>query len=304
MQKDEEHWQIPRNARSEVFESQIAFVQNLTFNYLRSKFEEKLLSLTEENMGSLHIRVGAEYTQLGYILSDQYDQPLKIAAFNDEFRTEFIDRNEFTGCVLKQMNEALAFISRYNKTTSVIKGTYREDTKEFSEVSVREAIANAIIHRDYSLDDSILVSVYPKKITITSPGGMRRPYTMDELTRGVSSLRNRNLAAILYRLKLIEAYGTGIPRIFGSYDGLSVKPTIEAGTASFTITLPAENEDPKSEVTVFLEKKKEFTRNEMEQELGMSKSEAVSTLNILVRNGTVIRIGQGRSVKYRVNRPL
>ena len=227
MQKDEEHWQIPRNARSEVFESQIAFVQNLTFNYLRSKFEEKLLSLTEENMGSLHIRVGAEYTQLGYILSDQYDQPLKIAAFNDEFRTEFIDRNEFTGCVLKQMDEALAFISRYNKTTSVIKGTYREDTKEFSEVSVREAIANAIIHRDYSLDDSILVSVYPKKITITSPGGMRRPYTMDELTRGVSSLRNRNLAAILYRLKLIEAYGTGIPRIFGSYDGLSVKPTIE-----------------------------------------------------------------------------
>ena len=301
---EESFQQMLMNAKSKAFESQIAFAQNLTFNYLRSKFEEKLLSLTEENMESLHIRVGTEYTQLGYILSDQYDQPLKIAAFNDEFRTEFIDRNEFTGCVLKQMDEALAFISRYNKTTSVIKGTYREDTKEFSEVSVREAIANAIIHRDYSLDDSILVSVYPKKITITSPGGMRRPYTMDELTRGVSSLRNRNLAAILYRLKLIEAYGTGIPRIFGSYDGLTVKPTIEAGTASFTITLPAENEDPKGKVTVFLEKKKEFTRNEMEQELGMSKSEAVSTLNILVRDGTVIRIGQGRSIKYRVNRPL
>ena len=202
------------------------------------------------------------------------------------------------------MDEALAFISRYNRTASVIRGTYREDVKEFSEVSVREAMANAIVHRDYNLDDSILVSVYPKKITIMSPGGMRRPYTLEELKRGVSSPRNRNLAAILYRLKLIEAYGTGIPRIFGSYDGLSIKPVIETGVSSFTITLPAENENGDSEVMTFLEDKKEFSRSEMEHELGLNKSEAVSILNGLVRDGTVVRIGQGRSIRYRPNRPL
>ena len=301
---EERFQQMLMNAKSQAFENQISFVQNLTFDYLRSKFEVQLLTLTDDNMESLHIRKGDEYTQLGYILSDQYDQSLKIAAFVDECRSEFIDRNEFTGCILKQMDEALAFISRYNRTSSVIKGTYREDVKEFSEVSIREAIANAIVHRDYSLDDSILVSVYPKMITITSPGGMRRPYTIEELTRGVSSLRNRNLAAILYRLKLIEAYGTGIPRIFGSYDGLPVKPTIETGGSSFTITLPAENGNEKSEIATFLEGRGEFTRSEMEHELGLNKSETVSILNGLIRDGTIVRIGQGRSVKYRPNRPL
>ena len=301
---EERFQQMLMNAKSQAFENQISFVQNLTFDYLRSKFEAQLLTLTDDNMESLHIRKGDEYTQLGYILSDQYDQSLKIAAFVDEYRSEFIDRNEFTGCILKQMDEALAFISRYNRTSSVIKGTYREDVKEFSEVSIREAIANAIVHRDYSLDDSILVSVYPKMITITSPGGMRRPYTIEELTRGVSSLRNRNLAAILYRLKLIEAYGTGIPRIFGSYDGLPVKPTIETGGSSFTITLPAENGNEKSNIATFLEGRGEFTRSEMEHELGLSKSETVSILNGLIRDGTIVRVGQGRSVKYRPNRPL
>ena len=62
MQEEEGSRQIPRIVISEVFENQIAFVQNLTFSYLGSKFEEKLLSLTDENMESLHIRIGAEYT--------------------------------------------------------------------------------------------------------------------------------------------------------------------------------------------------------------------------------------------------
>ena len=301
---EERFQQMVMNAKSQAFENQISFVQDLTFDYLRSKFEGQLLTLTDENMESLHIRKGREYTQLGYILSDQYEQPLKIAAFIDEYRSEFIDRNEFRGCILKQMDEALAFISRYNRTASVIRGTYREDVKEFSEVSIREAMANAIVHRDYSLDDSILVSVYPKKITITSPGGMRRPYTLEELTRGVSSLRNRNLAAVLYRLKLIEAYGTGIPRIFGSYNGLPVKPTIETGGSSFTITLPAENGNERNDVMSFLEGRKEFTRSEMEHELALNKSETVSILNGLIRDGIVVRIGQGRSIRYRLDRPL
>ena len=301
---EERFQQMLMIAKSIAFESQISFIQSLTFDYLKSKFDEKSISLTDENMESLHIRKDGEYTQLGYILSDQYDQPLKVAAFADEYRTEFIDRNEFTGCVLKQMDDTLAFISKYNRTASVIKGMYREDKKEFSDASIREAIANAIIHRDYSLDDSILVSIYPRKITITSPGGMKRPYTLEELTSGVSSLRNRNLAAILYRLKLIEAYGIGIPRIFTSYENLSVKPTIKAGRASFTIILPAVNEGRKGDLTAFLEGRNVFTRNEMETELGINKSEAVSILKGLIRNGTVIRIGQGRSIMYEVNRPL
>ena len=85
---------------------------------------------------------------------------------------------------------------------------------------------------------------------------------------------------------------------------MTAKPLIETGRSSFTIILPAENENGKNDVMTFLEGKKEFTRNEMEKELGINKSEAVSIINGLIGNGTVIRMGQGRSVKYRLNRPL
>ena len=296
--------QMIMNTKSKSFESSISFVQDLTFDYLKSKFEERLISLTDDNFESLHLTEGGKYTQLGYILSDQYEQPLKAAVFTDEYRSAFIDRAEYAGSILKQMDEAMSFIARYNRNSSVIEGTYRIDEKQFSEVSIREAIANAVIHRDYSLDDSILVSIYPAKIAITSPGGMRRPYSMDELMRGVSSLRNRNLAAILYRLKLIEAYGTGIPRIFGSYAGLPVKPVIEAGNSSFTITLPAKNGNGTTELMKFIEEKEEFTRSELEKELGMNKSEAVNTINEMLKNGTIVKRGNGRSIRYRPNRPI
>lgn len=79
---------------------------------------------------------------------------------------------------------------------------------------------------------------------------------------------------------------------------------IDTGGSSFTITLPAENGNEKSDVATFLEGRGEFTRSEMEHELGLSKSETVSILNGLIRDGTIVRIGQGRSVKYRPNRPL
>mgnify|MGYP003314730212 CR=1 FL=1 len=79
---------------------------------------------------------------------------------------------------------------------------------------------------------------------------------------------------------------------------------IDTRGSSFTITLPAENGNEKSDVSTFLEGRGEFTRSEMEHELGLSKSETVSILNGLIRDGTIVRVGQGRLEKYRPNRPL
>ncbi len=111
------------------FESRISPVQDLTFDYLRTKFNEIHISLTEERTESFHIGKDGKYTQPGYMLSDQYDLPIRIAAFADFRMMDVIGRNEFTGCILKQMDDAFAFISKYNRTASVIKGIYREDRK-------------------------------------------------------------------------------------------------------------------------------------------------------------------------------
>ncbi len=300
----EERFQsIIQGIKSVAFENQVSFVQDLTFDALRSEFDSKSMTLTTENMESLHITQKGVYTQLGFILSDQYDQSIKVAAFNDDNRTEFLERAEFGGSIIKQISDTLTFMNRYNRLSSVITGKYRVDHRAYPPESLREAVVNAMVHRDYSIDDPVLVSVYPDKMTITSPGALNRNFTMDELLRGVSSLRNRNLAAVLYRLEYIEAYGTGIPRIYGSYRGTFKNPEISIGGSTFTITLPASDvaEDP---ADGFLEDRDEFTRADLEKELNISKSEAVATINRMIEKQQIIKIGEGRSTRYRPNKPL
>ncbi len=300
---EERFQRIMQSIRSVAFESQESFVQDLTFDALRSEFDKKMMTLTAENMESLHITHNGAYTQLGFILSDQYDQSMKAAAFNDEYRSEFLERAEFGGSIIKQISDALAFMNRYNRLSSVITGKYRTDSRAYPVESLREAVVNAVTHRDYSIDDPVLVSIYPDKMTITSPGTLNRNFTMDELLRGVSSLRNRNLAAVLYRLGYIEAYGTGIPRIFGSYKGTFKSPEITVGGSTFTITLPANDiaDDPAES---FLEGRDEFTRADLEEELNINKSEAVAMIRRMIEDRRIIKIGDGRSTRYRPNRPL
>lgn len=291
------------DTRAMVFEDQDSFVQDLTFDTLRAAFDEKSLTLTKANMESLHIIEEGRYTQLGFILSDQFDQSIKIAAFNDEYRTEFLERAEYSGSVIKQMHDVLAFIARYNHPSSVISGMKRVDRYAYPERSVREAVVNAIVHRDYSVDDAILVSIYRTKITITSPGSLNRSYTTEELLTGVSSLRNKNLANVFYRLDYIESYGTGIPRIFGLYRGTYIHPEITIGGSTFTITLPSMNvaEDP---AQAFIDSRNEFTRADLEKEMGVSRSEAVSIINRMLEDERIIKVGAGRAIRYRPNRPL
>lgn len=68
---------------------------------------------------------------------------------------------------------------------------------------------------------------------------MRRDVGIDDIILGISSLRNPKIAAIFFRLKYIESYGTGIPRIMGAYYNEAVKPLFEASTNVFKVTLPS-----------------------------------------------------------------
>lgn len=65
--------------------------------------------------------------------------------------------------------------------------------------------------------------------------------TLDDIQLGVSILRNQNLANIFYRMKLIEAYGTGVPKMIESYEEALEKPKFEVTDNAFKITLPNRN---------------------------------------------------------------
>ena len=81
--------------------------------------------------------------------------------------------------------------------------------KAHFEIAVRESMLNAIVHRDYGFSGSIIVNIYDDHIEFVSLGGLVTGLWIEDLFVGVSQPRNEKLANVFYRLKHIEAYGTG-----------------------------------------------------------------------------------------------
>ncbi len=277
------------------YEKAVSFGQDLTFEFTASVFRKKELEFGEEEMKSLHLIENGRYTNLAFMLSDQFDAPVKTAMFQDAFT--FLDRAEFQGSILEQFDGIMRFISGHNTKRSVIEGIDRKDTTAYPVVAVREAVLNALVHRDYSMQGTILISIYPDRLTISSPGGLNEIYSIDDLKIGISSTRNPNLANIMYRLGYIEAYGTGIPRIMKLYLHRE-EPEIKVSDAVFFISLPSMliNDD---RLESLLRSEDYITRSDLES-IGYSRSAAVEKINSLIGEGRIERSGGGRSTKYRV----
>jgi ATP-dependent DNA helicase RecG len=210
------------------------------------------------------------------------------------------------------MKNVYSFLNRYNRTNSEITGLKRTDTREYPEIAIREALLNSIVHKEYSYSSSTLISVFDDKIEIVTIGGLTKGLSEDDIMLGVSILRNRNLANIFYRLKLIEAYGTGIPKIIESYNEYNVKPKIEISSNAFKITLPntlkeksisklEKNLSDKEYLIVNMLKENEYIkRTDIEKNLSISSSMAIKLLRNMVDNLVIEKIGKGKNVIYRL----
>jgi ATP-dependent DNA helicase RecG len=116
------------------------------------------------------------------------------------------------------------------------------------------------------------------------------------------------IAAIFYRLELIEAYGTGVQRIVESYEGCLQKPGFRPAPASFVVTLPkmdysvtaTRNGDVSHEELVLkaIKEKGSLSRKDVEQIMGQSKFPAIQLLNKLLAEGKIIKTGSAKAVRY------
>lgn len=220
------------------YETVRSLEQNLTFNSCVEEFQKASVKLEKEQMQTLHFtNLDGEFSNLALLLSDQCTHSIKVAVFQGTTKEIFKDRYEFTGSLFKQLRECVSFIDRYNSTRSEIIGIDRVDYRDYPQVAIREALLNALVHRDYSFSSSTLISVFDDRIEFVTIGGLLRGVTQEDILLGVSVLRNKNLADVFYRLKLIEAYGTGVVKIIDSYARYPVTPEIKTTDNAFRITL-------------------------------------------------------------------
>ncbi|MEI6580188.1 MAG: RNA-binding domain-containing protein, partial [Eubacteriales bacterium] len=235
-----------RDTGGDEYEDVRSINQNLTFEQAKNEFNVADVAFGRPQMKTLDI-IGPDdmFSNLALLISDQCVHTIKLAVFEGTEKAIFKDRHEFTGSLLKQLNDAYDMIDRYNRTRAEFGGLHRMDMRDYPVEAIRETLLNALVHRDYSFSGSTLISIFEDRIEVISLGGLVKGISYDDIMLGASILRNKNLANIFYRLKLIEAYGTGMPKIIKSYKNYVVKPQIEVSDNAFKITLPNTNAVPK-----------------------------------------------------------
>jgi len=311
-----------KETSGDCYETARSLEQNLTFEETTKCFQKRAISFEELQKTTLQL-IGKDgtYTNLGLLLSEECTHTIKLAVFQGSKKTVFKERREFTGSVISQVEKVYEYLDKYNQTKAEFYGLERIDSKDYPEEALREALLNAVVHRDYSFSGSILINIFDDRVEFVTIGGLVKGMTLDDIMLGLSILRNQNLANIFYRLNLIEAYGTGIPKIMNAYEGLLVKPTLMVTDNAFKIILPNKNTNvicdqiesnighiretneyklnkEEQKILSIFNTKMFIVRKDVEDILEVSQATAVVILREMRRKGLIERIGNGKKIRY------
>jgi len=219
---------------NKYFDQQICYGESVNDEEIE-RFCEWLEELARENSGSdAKIKKVTKNTLLGwkvleekngrifptnaYILLSgkenwEVSRKIQCGVFKGETRSIFVDKKEFEGSIIMQLEKSYQYVLEKINLGSDIVGIYRVDKYEIPPKSIRELIANAVIHRSYLEPNDIQVALYDNRLEITSPGMLLSGVNVKRMKEGYSKLRNRAIASVFAYVNIIEKWGSGIPRI-------------------------------------------------------------------------------------------
>lgn len=315
--------QMIKETDGDTYEKIRSLNQDLTFEYILSEMKKRGLEFGNSQQKTLGI-IGSDglYTNLGLLLSDQCVHSLKVAYFEGTEKSIFKDRREFNGSLLQQLSEAYNYLDLFNKTRATFSELNRIDERDYPHEAIREALLNVIVHREYSFSGSALINVFEDRIEFVSLGGLVPGLSLEAIMVGVSQSRNERLANVFYRLKLIEAYGTGIVKIISSYNNGKVKPKIKALDGAFQVvlpnlhyieqvakqdvnnlnSLPIELKTQHQKVIELIKKNGLVTRKEVQSHLNIGQTRALAILREMADLDLLVSKDNGRKTEYRINK--
>ncbi len=306
---DEAIRQMLRESDGTTFDKMRSINQELTFEYAEKTFQTSQVAFDAAHKRTLGlIDVDGYYTNAALLLSDQCGHIIRCAVYEGTGKNKFKTRKECSRSILKQMDDAYSFLSLNNNLRATFDGLRRIDHADYPEEAMREALVNAVVHRDYDYSGSIIINIYDDRMEFISLGGLVKGLTLADIRGGVSQPRNAVIANVFYRLELIESYGTGIQKIMESYAGCGIEPMFAPAPASFVVTLPNRNtaettaSDPglsrEENILRLMAKQGAVTRKDVEQLLGCSSFPANKALAALVEQGKIMKTGAARGTKY------
>ena len=238
----------------------------------------------------------------------------------------FLDNRRFDGPIPRLLRPLLDALERHMARRAVVRGAFREDEWEYPETAVREALVNALAHRDLSSaarGTPVQVQLFPDRLTILNPGGLFGPVSVERLGEaGVSSARNQVLMKLLEdtvtpdegRL-VCENRGSGIGAMLAALRRAGLpEPRFVDRVATFEVTFLAQSgqaverrgrrgADRRQQILEMLRQRGDLPRSEIATSLGLSDIAVRKWLNTLRRENLVeLTTASGRSphARYRV----
>lgn len=160
---------------------------------------------------------GVKNAGLLFFAKDVYEYvhqaQMTMLAFKGKERLHIYDRRDIRDDLLTQFNEAVYFLKKHLNVRSEIKGLNRDDIYEIPLEVLREAVVNALMHRDYSIAGTqISIEVYDDRVEIVNPGGLLKGLSIKNLG-ALSIRRNELISDLFFRLHKVERIGMGIQKM-------------------------------------------------------------------------------------------
>lgn len=256
------------------------------------------------------------------------EHEVKMVRFRSDTRLDIIDKKECCENIFKLLDEVRIFFSRNTREGVVVRGFDGLPLVEYPFDAVREAIINAIAHRDYSIDTSpITFYIYRNRIEIISPGKLMPPVNIENLGQGNPSHRNKNICHILAKTHYMEHVGTGIKRMKDIMleEGLKEPEFVEMGeffqvilwgrdkdsdTANLgkklmeAIKNEKFNQRQKKALLYLYNKGKSITIKDYYQHFNISRQSASRELNELSKEKLIVKRNEKRTNYFKINSQL
>ena len=247
---------------------------------------------------------------------------IKCARFKGTSKEIFIDKKEFNQDLFYNLQNTILFLQNHLNLSAKVEGLQLKEELEIPLLALREALLNALIHRDYTRNSDIKVAIYDDIVEIISPGNFPNGLSLDDVMSGRSELRNKVVANLFRELKYIESWGSGIEKItklckesnvefelkeepsFVSvvfYRKSVIKP-IENGekvpNSAEKMPNSAELNPNEKKILEYLQTNKQILSEDLEKLLGVKERRAREILSNMAKKGILQKIGKTKGSYY------
>lgn len=215
--------------------------------------------------------------------------------------------------LIDQVDEVMKFVTRHISVRYEFEGKpRRKEVWEYPLEALREAVINAIVHRDYTAPSNVQVEIYDDRIEIWNPGGLLPGITIDDLYKEEhkSVVRNRLVAQVFYDIGYIEKYGSGTikiidlckqqglpsPKFKEVFGGFSVAFRKDVYTEEYLRNLELSERQIKA--VMYVKEKGRITNKEYRELNSVSNKTAYLELSDIVKKDVLVLEGSGKQVKY------